>query len=283
MAPNDETAVIIGLGQIGGSLAMALKKASYFKAIGGYDPNTDRLQKANDFLDFTYENLEEAMLKADLIILAAPVLKNIQILERGFQTNPGKLFTDVGSTKAQILQESRKNHGIRFIAAHPFTGSEKAGDSGWDAMLFEGKPYFWVPENNQSDEDINCIVNMIKAIGAIPKAVDAEEHDRALALTSHLPILISLGLAGLLEGNAASIDFVGSGFLSTARLAGGSAEMGKDILISNREAVLTEMTRFNEKIAALVNSLKNSNDNQLLELIKRYRRNYLTIFRQQDL
>ena len=124
---------------------------------------------------------------------------------------------------------------------------------------------------------------MIKAIGAIPKAVDAKVHDRALALTSHLPILISLGLAGLLEENVSSIDFVGSGFLSTARLAGGSAEMGKDILVSNREAVLTEMTRFNEKITALVDSLRNSNDNQLLELIIRYRQKYLAISRQQDL
>ena len=174
MKVDEKTAVLIGLGQIGGSLALALKKAEYFKAIGGFDVNSDRLQKACDFLDFNCTNLDEALSAGDLIILAAPVLENIRILGKGFQTHPDKLFTDVGSTKTQMMEESRKKPGIRFIGGHPFSGTEKEGDSGWDSNLFSGKPYFWVQENSQSIDDQGCIINMIKAIGAIPKAIDPQ-------------------------------------------------------------------------------------------------------------
>lgn len=277
MKADEKTAVLIGLGQIGGSLALALKKAGYFKTVGGFDVNSDRLQKAGDFLDCMYSNLDEALSAGDLIILAAPVLENIRILGKGFQTHPDKLYTDVGSTKTQMMEESRKKPGIRFIGGHPFSGTEKEGDSGWDSNLFSGKPYFWVQENSQSIDDQGCIINMIKAIGAIPKAIDPEEHDRALALTSHLPILISLGLAGMLDEDVYSSDFIGSGFLSTTRIAGGSAELGRDILISNREAVLNEMTRFNENLAKLVESLENSNENQLLELMVKFKQRYSAI------
>lgn len=277
MAMNKKTAAIIGLGQIGGSLALALKNNSCFKSIGGFDTKASRLHKAKEFLDFCCDSEEEAMVSADIIILAAPVLENIRLLKIACQNKYDKLYTDVGSTKTQIMQKSHENPGIRFVGGHPFAGTEKPGEAGWDATLFSGKPYFWIPESSQSEEDIQCILDIIRAIGAVPQSVDAEEHDRMLAYTSHLPILISLSLAGLLEQDDSQMDFVGNGFLSTARLAGGSAEMGKDILMSNKEAVLAEMVRFSKNLDKFVECLRNSDENQLLELMEKHRQIYISI------
>ncbi len=275
MVANETKAVIIGLGQIGGSLALALKRAGFFESVGGYDIHAQRLQKAGAFLDVDSSDLDGAISAVDLVILAAPILENIRILKFGIKNYPDKLYTDVGSTKRQILEASGKAPEVRFIGGHPFTGTEKEGESGWDESLFRQKTYFWVPEANQAPDDVELLIGMIEAIGAIPKPVTAEEHDQVLALTSHLPILVSLGLTGLIqEGGINADDFVGSGFLSAARLAGGSPEMGKDILLSNREAVLDELIRFINELSALVANLREPDGEELLQMMKEYQQIY---------
>lgn len=281
MDPSETTAVIIGLGQIGGSLALALRKAAFFQQIGGFDINTERRLKAADFLDFTTENLDNAVARGDLIILAAPVLQNINILRTAISDFPQKLYTDTGSTKKSIFEFSREAEIKRFIGGHPMTGTENEGDQGWDDALFEGKPYYWIPDDRLDPGDVKLIVDMIEATGAVPQAVDPEEHDRLLALTSHLPLLISAAIMGTVSSQEGNIDdFVGSGLRTVTRLAGGSPEMGKDIMLTNKDLILRALDEFLNTISELAEHIRLDRGDKISLALGDYQKAYLALVRE---
>lgn len=275
MKPLNKTAAIIGIGQIGGSLGLILKKATFFFKIFGCDKNIQRLKLAEKFFDDCFDKIEEALHKSDVVILASPINDIVKLLKFGFENFPEKLYTDVGSTKVPMLNLAKNYHNIRYIGGHPLAGSEKHGELGWDVSLFKGKPYFWTSDINQTKMDQQLINDMIKTIGATPVSILAEDHDRAIALTSHLPLFVSLAImASFSEKGKEFSPFLGSGFKSMTRLSGGSPEMGKDLLISNKENILLELDKFLKKLLELKEILKDKNDARLLQKMKRYQNLY---------
>ena len=279
MKPQNKTAAIIGVGQIGGSLGLALKKSDFFEKIYGYDKNTQQLKLAETFLDKCFDDIEETVKNSDIIILASPINSILETLRFGFENFPQKLYTDVGSTKFPMLKLSSKYSDVRYIGGHPLAGSEKKGESGWEASLFIRKPYFWTSDENQSKEDEQTIVNMIRSCGAKPISLLAEEHDRAVAMTSHLPLIVSLAMmSSFSEREEQLTSFLGSGFQSMTRLSGGSPQMGKDLLISNQENIVDELEIFSEKLSDLKKLIKNDDEKTLLNKMKSYQDLYWKIF-----
>jgi len=275
MILQNKTAVIIGVGQIGGSLGLALKKANLFSEIYGYDKNAQRLKLSDKFLDKCFNEVGEAIDKSDVVILASPINDILRTLKLGFENFPNKLYTDVGSTKSPMMELSKKYQNIRYVAGHPLAGSEKKGESGWATSLFSGKPYFWITNENQNKEDEQFVVKMIKAIGANPISISAEEHDRAVAMTSHLSLLLSLAIMSSFSERIEQLaPFIGTGFKSVARLAGGSPEMGKDLLLSNRENILKELEKFSAKMSELKELLVNIDEIPLLNKMRNYQELY---------
>ncbi len=273
--PRKETIAIIGLGQIGGSLALALRQANFFHQIAGYDCHQKRLQLAGQFLDHVCSGLDDAFTRGDVILLATPVLEIQRLLEFGFAHYPQKFYTDVGSVKTAISAISAKQQLGRYIGGHPLAGSEKEGEKGWDAELFCGKNYYLVQATNQTQSDEELLLEMIRAIGAIPIFISPAEHDRAMAATSHLPLLLSLTLMGIFVPRASQLQpYVGSGFRSLTRLTGGSPVMGKDLLLSNRDNLLLELDLFLAKIAELKRQLQNSDETTLLQFLQECQQYY---------
>lgn len=264
MRTSEYTAAIIGVGQIGGSLALALKQARLFKKIGGYDRDPKRLKLAQSFLDLGWENREQAMQESDVIILATPVQSILRDLQFGMENYPEKLYTDVGSSKRPMMALVKQYDQVRYIGGHPLAGSEKKGEAGWDKTLFQNNIYFFCADRNQVTEDVELVRKMIQAVGAIPTSVDPADHDRSVAITSHLPLLLSLSLLDTYAEKSPELQsYVGTGFRSTTRLCGGATEMGKDLLISNRDNILAVLRRFISHLTQFKQYLEKNEEDQL--------------------
>ena len=206
-------AVIAGLGLIGGSLGMALRRHGWRVAF--YDPAVSLDDaRAAGAADDRAETLE-----GDLVVLAAPAGAAIDLL-RSLAGRQG-VVTSVASTMAPLVAAATDLH---FVAGHPFAGSEQRGLAAADPDLFTGRPWF-------VEREEPLVMSMIRAAGGEPVVVDPDEHDRIMALTSHLPQVVATALASLLDG----IDprFVGTGARSMLRLAGSSSDVWQPILEQN--------------------------------------------------
>ncbi len=220
---------IAGLGLIGGSLGKALRQRGW--RVAYVDPAVT-IDEAKDAAD---ERLDA--LGGELIVLAAPVDASIAML----QTLHGSksTVTSVCSVMAPLREAAK---GVRFIAGHPFAGSERAGIAAASADLFEGKPWFLESNDPQIEQ-------MARDAGAEPVVIDARQHDDIVALTSQLPQLLATALASLIEHRHIDDRFLGSGVRSMLRLAGSSYDVWRPVLESNAENIrswlgeLDEITR----------------------------------------
>src|SRR5579863_3047008 len=232
---------IIGLGLIGGSWAMALKKRGFTGTITGCDraPVLDRA-RAQGVMDEAEENPVSAVCEADLIIVAAPVgaiLDLLPLLKR--TTLPSALVTDTGSTKRMICQRAGDVFGGEplFLGGHPLAGKEQSGLESADADLFESARYALAPimPDDLGDDRIQAFSALVESVGAHPFVVEASAHDRAVAFLSHLPQLVSTALASLV-GERGAQDFVplelsAAGLLDMTRLGESPYTVWRDICL----------------------------------------------------
>lgn len=218
---------IIGLGQIGGSLVLALREAKHRCRITGIDVSRRRLKLLQGRLDEASTSWESAA-DADLAIVCLHYRQTVEFLQQA--AGGLKLTMDVCSGKQRIM-ESAERLGLRFIGGHPMAGNERPGEKGWDPALFRGAPFFLCPSKGASIADLRLVMRIVRAIGATPVRVDPAEHDRSVALTSHLPAFLSAVVAD----QAADVPsrFKGPGFASITRLAATSPELLQTFLQSN--------------------------------------------------
>lgn len=253
---------IVGLGLMGGSLAKALKGKC--AALYGFDTHqpTVQLALATQTVDFASSDFS-SLSEIDVLILATPVniiLDIIPILP-SFIKQPCILI-DLGSTKKMILESM--NHlpdNFEVIGAHPICGKEKLGLENADANLYKDAPFVITPLARTTSNAKFVAKQIISAIGANCIEMTAEDHDRTLAFTSHLPFLISSTLAKTLPKEFASL--IGPGFRSTSRLAGTPSHMMLGILQSNRENILKAIQSFRDSLNKLEENLQNENYLQL--------------------
>ncbi|MEJ2006609.1 MAG: prephenate dehydrogenase/arogenate dehydrogenase family protein [Acidobacteriota bacterium] len=249
---------IIGLGLIGGSWALALKKLGYAARRVGYDrPEVLERAMQSGAVHEGARDLGEAVRGADLVVLATPVGKILDLLPRLKSSVPSQaLVTDVGSTKRLIMQRAKEllAGGPLFLGGHPLAGKERSGFEHADAALFENACYAIVPSSAgiMDDKRVKAFVGLVESLGARPYVTDAAGHDLAVAYLSHLPQLLSSGLASMVaekvERGSLPLELAGSGFRDLTRLAESPYSLWRDICLTNIENIQSALEAMIQKL-----------------------------------
>ena len=256
-----QTVAIVGVGLIGGSFGLALKKAGVGGTILGVSaPSTIEAALKRGAIDEGLP-LAEAAARADLIYLAQPIGRILGTLRKIDDfVRPGTLITDAGSTKGAIVAAARLHlRRAMFLGGHPMAGKEKRGVAEADADLFRGRTYVLTPEDSKTLEApaIDEFLKWIRAIGALPVMLNAVEHDRIVSFTSHLPQLVATALAATVAENAGdNLSVAGPGLRDSTRLALSSFELWRDILATNSGPIKEALTAYISKLEHLRDNLR---------------------------
>jgi prephenate dehydrogenase len=262
-----DTLAIVGVGLLGGSVALAARKRGVARKVVGVDRDADALTRAcqSGIID-AGASLAEAAGEANLVVVCTPVGTIASfVLQAAAHCRPGAILTDVGSTKANILAEVEAGtlpDGVHFAGSHPMAGSEKQGSLFSRDDLFTDRLVVITPARSTSDRVIDHLRAFWSALGSRVEVMDAEQHDGIVALTSHLPHLAASALASLTPENW--LDYTATGFRDTTRIAGGGVEMWTSILLANRQAVLLALERLQTRLEEFESALVN-NDRKALE------------------
>lgn len=249
---------VVGLGLMGGSLALALRP--HADTIIGVDPNPETLAyaKANGIIDVGTDDLREGVSLAETVILAAPVRVIVELLERKLVSflRYNTLVIDIGSTKQEIVRAmSKLPIGIHAIGGHPMAGKEHSGIQHAEARILIGRPFVLTPTERRTPATLSRAVALVESIGAVPVQMDAARHDQTVATISHLPYIISSALVATTAYQAqvdpAVWQLASSGFRDTSRLASSDIKMMMDILGTNKQAVTTMLAFFRMQLAQL--------------------------------
>jgi prephenate dehydrogenase len=232
---------ILGLGLVGGSVARAAMGAG-MSVVAWTPSGRGPLAAAADGIT-PARTLAHAVRDADLVVVAAPPLAAIELLAElapgGSAETGSTVVTDVVSTKVRIVDRARDLR-LRFVGGHPLAGRETNGYEAADAELFRDRPWVVVPPDPSDGEAEARVVALVEACGALPVAMSAADHDRAVAAISHLPLLVSAALVEMATG-AADWDIArtlaAGGWAGMTRLARGDPEMGAGILATNRQEI----------------------------------------------
>ena len=253
-----KSVAVIGVGLIGGSFALALRRAGVAASIAGYDRDAAALQRAIELgvIDRAAESASDAARGAELVMVAVPVRSIGPVLhDVALALEPDAVVTDAGSTKAEVVRVARgelRERFARFVPGHPIAGREASGVEAASAELFRGARVVLSPEAQTLPAAVSLVRSAWEAAGARVSTCEAAEHDRVFAAVSHLPHILSFALVSEIaaRANAAELlDFAGGGFRDFTRIAASSPEMWRDISLQNREALLAEIDRFGARLA----------------------------------
>jgi prephenate dehydrogenase len=265
---------IIGLGLMGGSLALGIRGKC--AALYGIDSHRATLELAlsQNIVDYADSDPATLLPEVDLVILSAPVPAILTLLEElpKFISNPC-IVMDMGSTKRRIVESmSRLPERFDPIGGHPICGKEQLSLANAERTLYYAAPFILTPLERTSARALSAANQIIEAVGAKAAVLDAVEHDRILASTSHLPFLISSALALATSDDVAS--FVGPGFRSTSRLAGTSSSMMLGVLQSNQENVLNALHELQHQLAEIESALSSEDFKRLESILTRAQNKY---------
>jgi len=245
--------VIIGVGLIGGSFALALKQAGMARHIVGLGRSPEALARALalGIVDEVCTTPAAAMRGADLVLLAAPVAQTGTILASLLpHLEAHTVVTDAGSTKSDVVAAARAAFGARvnqFVPGHPIAGSEANGPDAARADLYRGKKVVLTALPENSEADVAKVAAAWQACGAILHTLTPREHDTVFAAVSHLPHLLAFALVDDIAARPHAdvlFQYAASGFRDFTRIAGSSPEMWRDISLANRDALLKELDAY---------------------------------------
>ena len=253
---------IVGLGLLGGSFGLALKRSGFAGSVVGYARRAETRQQGLRLgaVDQEFADIGNAVHEADLVILATPVSVILDHLPRlQPHCSPNALITDVGSTKRRICAIAAESfsQGQLFLGGHPMAGKERSGLENADATLFENARYVLTPlkPEDLSDPRVQAFRALVTAIGARPFITDPACHDRAVAYLSHLPQLISSGLASLIDEKLTAEDLIleaaATGFRDVTRLADSPYSMWRDICLTNTENIQIALDALIQKLESI--------------------------------
>jgi prephenate dehydrogenase len=258
--------VVIGVGLIGGSLAMVLKEKAIAEHITGIGRGVKNLEVARNrgiIDDFTLD-AKSAVDGADLIILATPVCNITEILK---DISPylkrDAIVTDVGSVKKSILDdaESVVPEDVHFVAGHPIAGTEDSGSKAAFSTLFNGRICILTPTQRTDKDALEKVTELWREAGSDVILMDADKHDMILAAISHLPHVVVYALvntiARMKNHEEDILDYSAGGFVDFTRIASSSPEMWRDICLLNRKAILDTIARFQDRLEQLKGLVKN--------------------------
>ncbi|MGQ9800605.1 MAG: prephenate dehydrogenase [Candidatus Saccharicenans sp.] len=262
--------LIIGLGQIGGSLALALKKSKTAKKIFGLDCQFKK--SYTGILDQYLYDLKTGVSQSDIIILSTPV-KEIQTLIKRIapMMTENQILLDTGSTKSEIVKEMKIFPDRMLIGGHPMTGTVRKEKEAWRPELFSNRPFFICFPHGFSRKGKSIIKDILGRIRAIPIEVDPDRHDFLAANTSHLPYVISLALLKTFLDSRLrdkGIDrFIATGFLGATRLALTSPSVATDILLTNKNYLLLSIEKVIKELTSLSERIEENNFSEIIRSI----------------
>lgn len=240
--------LLIGVGLIGGSLALAMKKHRHVTVVGA-DINTNEVQLANQLgiVDYVAEDIKTEAAQADYIVLATPVEYTTAWIHdlSTWKLKETVIVTDVGSTKVEIMKAAQalNKKRISFIGGHPMAGSHTSGAVNARADLFCSARYVLTPFENEQKEKIDALMHLLEPTGAQFVPLDAATHDQITGVVSHLPHVIATSLVRQVKGYSANnhlvTEMAAGGFRDITRIASSNPHMWRDILKQNRSMLLT--------------------------------------------
>lgn len=268
---------LIGCGLMGGSFALAMKRAGLVKRVIGYSksPSTTERAKKLGVIDQVAESALLAVSGSDIVLIAVPV----SATEATFKAirhlvEPGVLFMDVGSTKRDVVDAARRVLKERigsFVPAHPIAGKEAAGITHADATLYSGRQVILTPLAQTAPELLQKATDTWAAIGAQVLRMTPENHDAAFGAVSHLPHMLAFAYFNSVARQPAGKDYLslaGPGFRDFTRIAASDVEVWRDVLLSNREEVLKQAQRFRHTLDAMELAMKSGNAEALEDMIR---------------
>jgi prephenate dehydrogenase len=269
---------VLGVGLIGGSVALALKQAGAVSHLVGYGRNRANLDEAiaRGVIDAVAESPEAAVIGADRVLLAMPVGAMAATFARiAPHLSDAALVTDAGSTKQDVIAAARTGLGARivhFVPAHPIAGAEKSGAAAARADLYAGRSVILTPMPENTPAAVAAVADLWRTCGAQIAEMSAAEHDGVFAAVSHLPHLAAFALVDELAGRPLAQTYfrhAGSGFRDFTRIAGSSPEMWRDIALANREALITELDAYQSRLSAYRDALAAGKGDELMHAFTR--------------
>ncbi len=270
---------IVGVGLIGGSIGIDLLRRGLARHVVGIGRRQESLDEARDVgaISSASTDLSQGVRDAELVIVCTPVGRIVEdVLAAAKAAKPGTLITDAGSTKAEIVAyleraalDGSLSSEVAFIGSHPLAGGEKTGPRTAIADLFVNRVVVVTPSASSKEADVRTISDFWSSLGARVMTMSAEEHDRIVAATSHLPHLVASALAA--STDIAHLPLTAGGWLDTTRIAAGDASLWQQILMSNRENVLESLKRFEQNLAAMRKAIEAGNSDEIQHLLDKAR------------
>lgn len=254
---------IIGLGLMGGSLALNLKNKGFKGIISGYDISNNNTKEAlsSGAIDWAPEDLKDGARKADIVVLGVPIGEYESILsEISKDLKPRAIVTDLGSVKSTPMELANKilPKEVSFVGGHPMTGSERGGFLAADPFLYENAYYFVTYEDSTPEYALEAVEKMVSSLGAFSVRVSPREHDLIVSKISHLPHVIATSLVNFLgqDDNNSYLPFVGGGFRDTTRIASGNPNMWKEILMANKVEIIGSLISYQKILEKFIGHLQ---------------------------
>jgi len=274
---RDIVIAIVGLGQIGGSFALALRESKIGKRIIGVDRKEVVSEPGiEELVDETTSRLPPAIEEADFIFLSTPVLTILDLIPRITKyMKPGAILLDSGSTKKAITLMMQKHPDRILIGGHPMAGTEKGGYKAASPFLFRNRVFATIFPTSKSYIGRGFVFGILEKIGAIPLEIDAERHDLIVSLTSHLPYVLSLTLSflanGFLKKDPLVDNFIAGGFLGATRLSLTEEEVGTGILRTNHHQIVKMIDAFQEKLSKVKWLIEEADQEKVMAFLSQMR------------
>ena len=275
------TLVVIGLGLIGGSLALSLKSAGACKRVVGIAPDPLVRQRAIErgMVDESYASIGDVaaqLAEGDVVFIAVPTLAIREVLESVKGCVPATVtVTDGASVKGSVLEDVKAVYGKvpeQLVLGHPIAGSEQSGVEAARVGLYANHRIILTPTEETSDQHKDRVADMWRAVGAEVLELDVENHDAILGATSHLPHVIAFSLVDTLAHDSHNEDifrYAAGGFRDFTRIASSDVVMWRDIMLANRDAVLEAIDLFSSNLAVLRKTIAESDSDELTEIFSR--------------
>lgn len=275
---------IIGLGLMGASLGLAAKKKKVARVVCGYARREETRSEAlkRGIVDNVYDNPEEAVKGADMVVFCLPVLTIPEVASQCMPfLDENCVVTDVGSTKAELVAQMDKlfeKSKAVFVGSHPIAGSDETGLDSATVNLYDGAAVVITPTGRKIEKHVTAVRRMWEGLGGRVFIMNPKDHDTTIARTSHLPHLVATMLVNAVgRDGGKSWRFCGTGFKDTTRIAAGSEDIWHDILKSNRQFILSELKEFSktlERVTAMISKKDFSGLRQFLGVNRETRQKF---------
>ncbi len=269
-----DSIAIVGLGLIGGSFALDVRRLGLAGHILGYDNNPEYRAEIckRELVDYLADTPDSKLAEAQLVILAVPVRAYDEVLPKICpHLSKSAILTDTGSVKTPLLElmSTPVYKGISFVGGHPIAGSENFGPLAAKENLFSGKRCIITPETNTDRHVVHTVCEIWESVGAIVTKMKAEEHDQIFASVSHLPHLLAYATIQAISDSSTpeALFYSGAGLKDFSRIASSSPEMWADIFLENQEQMLSRINTFKNVLDKLESEIRNNDKEKLIKLL----------------